>query len=180
MAKKGKIYEANIADLIADDQNANNGTEYGDRILEKSLQKLGAGRSVLVDKDGRLIAGNKTAMKAAEIGLNKAIVVETTGDELVVVKRVDVTLDSKQGRELALADNKVGQSNLEWDFNVADTLQATFDIDSDFMPEKPRKAKNAMWIKVTIQDELEMDEAAEEIEQLVTSKWNSAEVKVKR
>ena len=174
-----KITKGSVTDLIGDDRNANTGTEYGDRILEKSLSKLGAGRSVLVDKDGRLIAGNKTALKCAEIGIDRAIIVETTGDELVVVKRTDISLDSKQGRELALADNKVGQANLAWDFEVAEQLQVEFQVDKDFMPEKKKKA-NTMWIKVTIQDEMEMDEASEEIEQLVTSKWASAEVKVKR
>lgn len=175
----GKITKGKVTDLIGDDRNANIGTEYGDRILEKSLSKLGAGRSVLVDKDGRLIAGNKTALKCAEIGIDKAIIVETTGDELVVVKRTDISIDSKQGRELALADNKVSQSNLAWDFEVADQLQVEFFVDKDFMPEKKKKS-NTMWIKVTIQDEQEMDEASEEIEQLVTEKWASAEVKVKR
>lgn len=79
--------EGNIKDLIFDDKNFNAGSEYGNALLDKSLSKLGAGRSVLCDKNNRLIAGNKTAEKFGELGNQKIIIVETTGDELVVVKR---------------------------------------------------------------------------------------------
>ncbi|HOU22680.1 MAG TPA: hypothetical protein PLN42_00345 [Anaerolineae bacterium] len=37
-------------------------------MLDKSLQELGAGRSILVDRNGRIIAGNKTHEAAAGAG----------------------------------------------------------------------------------------------------------------
>lgn len=109
------VSNAKIETLIADDLNANKGTKQGQRLIEKSLRELGAGRSILIDKNNRIIAGNKTFENAGLIGLNDVIIVETTGDQLVAVKRMDIDLDSKQGRELAIADNATSKSNIEWD-----------------------------------------------------------------
>ena len=50
-----------LADLTPDGENFNKHTEFGQKLLEDSLRKFGAGRSILVDKDGNIIAGNSTA-----------------------------------------------------------------------------------------------------------------------
>lgn len=115
---------SDIKDLKFDDKNFNKHTEFGMGLLEKSLNKFGAGRSILVDKDNNIIAGNGIVEAAANAGLTKTKVVETTGDELVVVKRTDVALDSAQGREMALADNATAQADLEWDEEL---LRSEFD-----------------------------------------------------
>lgn len=104
-----------IETLVQDDHNFNKGTDAGRQLMEKSFKELGAGRSILVDKDGRIIAGNKSQQAAIAAGIKKVRIIETTGDELVAVKRTDLSLDSKEGRELALADNLTTQVNLEWD-----------------------------------------------------------------
>ena len=110
MSKKVKISE-----LVPDDKNYNKGTEFGDSLLDKSLRNYGAGRSILLDKNNRIIAGNKTAQKAGEIGLEDVQIIESDGTKLIAVKRTDIDLDSEAGRELALADNAVSKVNLEWD-----------------------------------------------------------------
>lgn len=104
-----------IQTLVQDDHNFNKGTDAGRQLMEKSFKELGAGRSILVDRDGRIIAGNKSQQAAIAAGIKKVRIIETTGDELVAVKRTDLSLDSKEGRELALADNLTTQVNLEWD-----------------------------------------------------------------
>lgn len=104
-----------IGTLIPDDHNFNRGTEEGARLMQKSFEQFGAGRSVLVDKDNRIIAGNKSTKAAAESGIKRVRIIETDGTELIAVKRTDITLDSKEGRELALADNVTTQVNLAWD-----------------------------------------------------------------
>ena len=107
------IFEAG---LTPDKENANEGTQRGRGLLEKSLRQLGAGRSILTDKDGNVIAGNKTLESAADIDLPVRIV-ETDGNELVVVKRTDLDLYSetdKRARQLAYADNKVAEIDLAW------------------------------------------------------------------
>ena len=106
---------SNIEELKFDDKNFNKHTEYGMSLLEKSLREFGAGRSVLVDKDNNIIAGNGIVESAINAGITKTRVVETTGDELVVVKRTDVELDSKKGRRMAYADNATSSVDLEWD-----------------------------------------------------------------
>lgn len=120
--------ETKINDLIPDDKNFNEGTQYGQHLIEESLRKFGAGRSVLIDKNNRIIAGNKTIENAAAIGLEDVIVVETTGDKIVAVKRTDVDLDSKEGREMALADNATGMVNLRWDEAALAEAEAEFGI----------------------------------------------------
>lgn len=104
-----------INQLAQDQHNFNKGTKAGAKMMKRSLEQLGAGRSILIDKDGNIIAGNKTQQAAIEAGIKKVRVVESDGTELVAVKRTDVALDSKQGRELALLDNLTTQINLEWD-----------------------------------------------------------------
>lgn len=128
---KGKVTEVSVADLVPDDLNFNRGTEYGNALLEKSIQKFGAGRSILLDKNNRIIAGNKAAGKYGELGGEKVIVVETTGDTLVAVKRTDVDLDSQAGRELALADNATQRADLEWDTEVIKEAQEKWGLDAD-------------------------------------------------
>lgn len=104
-----------IEDLTFDDQNANMGDEVGQQRLEDSIRYRGAGRSVLADKNGKLIAGNKTTETAAELGL-EILVVKTRGDKLVVVQREDLDLDEDaEARMLAYEDNRIGQMNLKWD-----------------------------------------------------------------
>lgn len=104
-----------INKLIPDDHNFNKGTDEGAMLLDKSLEELGAGRSILLDKDNRIIAGNKTVESAKRKGLNKIRIVETDGTEIVAVKRTDVSLDTEKGRKLAAADNAVAKKNISWD-----------------------------------------------------------------
>ncbi|GAB3546399.1 hypothetical protein GCM10027577_19800 [Spirosoma fluminis] len=118
-----------ISDLIPDQHNANRGTEYGGHLLEKSLRELGAGRSILIDKNKNIIAGNKTAETAAAIGMEKVRIIETDGTEIIAVMRTDLDIDSKQGRELALADNQVGRVNLDFDPEVIGQLADDFAIE---------------------------------------------------
>ena len=106
---------AKLRDLTPDASNANRGTERGRYALEASLRKYGAGRSILIDRNGKIIAGNKTAETAADVGIDDVIVVQTDGRQLVAVQRTDLDLDSKEARELAYADNRVGQLDLDFD-----------------------------------------------------------------
>lgn len=126
-----KIIETSIEQLVPDNKNANKGTEYGQHLIEESLRKFGAGRSILLDKHDRIIAGNKTIENAAIVGLDNVIIVETDGNQIVAVRRKDIDLDSAKGRELALADNATGKANLAWDEEVVEQLAAQYQIDPE-------------------------------------------------
>lgn len=116
---------------MPDNNNFNKGTEYGDRLMDESLRRFGLGRSILIDKNNRIIAGNKTAEKAADIGFTDVLVVEVDGNQLVAVKRKDIDLDTSKGRELALADNATGKANLSWDERMIAEMAAKFDFNPD-------------------------------------------------
>lgn len=120
--------EINIQDVIPDDQNINLGTEEGRAMLSESIRRLGTGRSILLDKNNRLIAGNKTLEEAIKLGIVKVQVVDSDGSQLVAVKRVDMDLDSKDGRELALADNAVAKANIKFDESVIDRITEQFGL----------------------------------------------------
>lgn len=142
-----KIIETNIESLVPDNKNFNKGTEYGDRLMDESLRKFGLARSIVIDKNNRIIAGNKTAEKAADIGFTDVLVVEVDGNQLVAVKRKDIDLDSAKGRELALADNATSKANLAWDESLIEEVSQQW----GFEPKD--------WgVDVSIQEEPEQEE----------------------
>jgi hypothetical protein len=120
---------ASLTDLTPDDRNANAGTERGRAMVEESLRRYGAGRSILVDRNGNIIAGNTTHEAAIDIGLTDAVIVKTDGRKLVVVQRTDVDLDSPEGRALAVADNRTSEVGLSWDPAVLAALVADAEVD---------------------------------------------------
>lgn len=123
MMKKVKLKH-----LTPDSLNANRGTVRGAGMVERSLSQYGAGRSILVDKEGRIIAGNKTHAAATEIGLDDAVLVESDGTQLVVVKRTDIDLHSPQGRALAIADNRAAEVGLDWDVDALAEIAQGVDL----------------------------------------------------
>jgi len=76
--------------------------------VRRSLEEFGAGRSVLVDKEGKLIAGECVSTEAERLGIPLRIV-DSDGSELVVVRRTDLASDDPRRDELALADNATGE-----------------------------------------------------------------------
>lgn len=120
---------ANISDLRFDDKNFNEHTEYGMSLLEKSLNKNGAGRSILIDKDNRIIAGNGIVEAAGNIGLEDVQIVESDGTKIIAVKRTDISLDSQKGREMALADNATAAADLSWNKGNIEEAADNFGFD---------------------------------------------------
>lgn len=147
----------NISELKFDDKNFNKHTEYGMSLLEKSLRENGAGRSILIDKDNNIIAGNGIIEAAGQVGLEKVKIVETTGDEIIAVKRTDVSLNSKKGRKMALADNSTAKADLEWDFD---------NIMSELTPEEAKE-----WGVEEIKTGLDSEKEIENREPSITSSF---------
>ena len=144
-----KIIETNVEVLIPDNKNFNKHTEYGMHILEESIRKFGLGRSILIDKNNRIIAGNGVVETASQIDLDKVLVVETMGNTLVAVKRTDIDLDSAKGRELALADNATSKVNLAWDESLIEEVSQQW----GFEPQE--------WgVDVSVQEEPEQEESS--------------------
>jgi len=110
-----KVRETTLEEFEQDPDNANAGTPEGSAMLDRSFEEAKAGRSLLADADGVLIAGNKSQKAAKKAGITKAVVVETEGDEIVVVQRTDLHSGDPEREALALYDNRTGQLNLRWD-----------------------------------------------------------------
>ena len=111
-------------DIKFDKKNYRKHSEQNKKRIKKSLKECGAGRSVLVDADDTLIAGNGVFEQAQAMGIPTRVI-ETDGTELVVVKRTDLRTDDDKRKLLAMADNATSD-NVEWDM---ETLQDDFDID---------------------------------------------------
>lgn len=128
-----KAKQVKLTDFIPDPNNANKGTERGRGMLERSLTDLGAGRSIVSDKNGVILAGNKTLETAVESGFENAIVVETDGTKLVVVKRVDLDLATdEKAKKLAIADNRVSEVDLNFDSSILTELSEQIDLSDMF------------------------------------------------
>ena len=138
-----------IDDLIQDDHNFNKGTEEGARLIERSFKDYGAGRSVLIDRNNRLVGGNKAQKGFKGAGFRKVVIVDSDADTLVAVRRKDVDLDSKEGRDMALLDNLTTQKNLAWDevelqqvgANVEGFDVGDFGVSIDQLPGNPFDVK---------------------------------------
>ena len=128
------------------------GTERGKSALDSSLQRYGAGRSILLDKNNRIIAGNQTFSSAGELGFENVVVVESDGKSIIAVKRTDLDLDEKEGREMAYADNRVGQLNLQFspevlkeDFESGELELGPFFTESEI--ESFTKKEEGEWVE---------------------------------
>lgn len=120
----------NVDDITLDNKNFNAGSDKGKIMLEKSIRKFGAGRSILVDKNLRAISGNKTLEGFKASGGQKVMIVEADRDTLVAVKRIDIDLDSKEGREMALADNQTQSINYVPDEEMIEMVAEELNIDT--------------------------------------------------
>jgi len=170
--------------LKFDDKNANRGTERGRELVRKSLQKYGAGRSILVDKNGKVIAGNKTLEQAIAEGIEIEMV-KSDGKRLIVHQRTDLDLDKDPAaRELAIADNRTSELGLDWDFDEIQAMSENFldEFDFDFeafdpnehwqgMPEFKQEDKSAFRsIHVHFRNQEDLDRFTELIGQKLTDK----------
>lgn len=117
-----------VSQIIPDSKNFNAGNPFGESLIAKSFQKFGAGRSILLDKNNKVIAGNKSLQKFAEQGLEDVQIVESDGKKLIAVKRTDIDLDTPEGREMALADNATAKANIDWDFPNLEMAVQEFDL----------------------------------------------------
>ncbi len=120
-------------------KNSNRGTQRGAIQIEESVKKYGFGRSIVVDKNDITVAGNHLLDEAHKRNA-KIRVVETDGSELVVVKRVDLDLDSemdKRAVEYAIVDNRSSQVGLEWDIDqLREEIGAGADLSAFFRPDE--------------------------------------------
>ena len=104
--------KSKTTEIRLDHRNYRKHGEENKRVIKKSLEELGAGRSILVDSEGEIIAGNGVFEQAQELGIPVRII-ETDGAELIAVKRKDLATDDERRKKLALSDNAASDTS-EW------------------------------------------------------------------
>ena len=115
--------------LTFDPANVRRHPERNKATIAASLRRFGAARSIVVDGNNVVRAGNGTLEGAVEAGIAKAVVVDVKGDELVVVRRKDWT--PSEATAYAIADNRAAEL-AEWDdTGLAETLRALQSEDFD-------------------------------------------------
>jgi hypothetical protein len=127
MTQQPKITKRKVTDYQPNPENHNQSNERGAGMIENSFRTLGAGRSLVVDRNGVIIAGNQSQEGAVNAGIQDVIEVETDGNQIVVVRRTDLDLSDKKGkaRQLAYADNRTHEVSF-----TLDVSQVKLDIEA--------------------------------------------------
>ena len=149
-----KLYRGEFMQLKDLKQDKRNYRKHNDRnisLIRKSVDDCGLGRSIVIDNENEIIAGNGLV---SAISKNTPIkVIESTGKELIVVKRTDLSTKDEKRKKLAVMDNSASDSS-EFDLEL---LKLDFD---DFKLQE-------MGIDIeTTEEETEIveDEVPEEVE----------------
>lgn len=135
-----KVTARKITDYQPDPQNPNAHNERGIQVLDDSLSHVGLGRSIVVDRNGIVLAGNSTQERAVDQGFENAIEIESDGTQLIVVKRTDLDLSDDTGnraRQLSYYDNRSAETGIRWDIEqVQAHLNEGLDLAKLFNPEE--------------------------------------------
>lgn len=107
-----------------DKRNYRKHNDKNKNLINKSLKECGAGRSIVIDNENEIIAGNGIYEQAQKLNIPTKII-ETDGTELVVVKRTDLNTNDEKRKQLAIMDNSTSDSS-EFDL---ESLQADFDVE---------------------------------------------------
>lgn len=154
-----QVQEINIEDLQLDELNPNKSSDRGADMILNSLSSVGFGRSVLLDKNNKLIGGNQTVKAALKTALKKVRVIETDGSEIIAVKRTDLDLDvDEKARKLSLFDNRTSEISLNWDPEVLSQLSSDgMDLSELFTEVELSKLCASLADEMEDDDELGMD-----------------------
>jgi DNA modification methylase len=121
-----------INSLLSDHKNARRRTDRSAELIKESLQRYGAARSIVIDEDNRILAGNGTIEGAKAAGIKNVRIIETDGTEVIAIKRSGLSEDEKVG--LALADNRTADLS-EWDQAMLHSLSQEHDLSPWFEQE---------------------------------------------
>ena len=120
---------ASINDLKSDHKNARRRTDRSSDLIKESLQRYGAARSIVIDEENRILAGNGTIDGAKAAGIRRVRIIESEGDEVIAVRRTGLSEEQKVG--LALADNRTADLS-EWDLEMLHRLSEEHELDPWF------------------------------------------------
>ncbi len=108
-----------IKDLQPDPKNARKHNARNIGMIERSLNEVGAARSIVIDEENNILAGNGTIEAAANAGIHNVQIVDADGETIIAVRRKGLTPEQKQ--RLALFDNRTTDTS-EFDNEVLAAL----------------------------------------------------------
>jgi hypothetical protein len=111
-----------IAELVPDPNNARKHSPRNVEMITSALREVGAARSIVIDEDNVVLAGNATIQAATDVGITHVHVVEADGQTVVAVRRRGLTSQAKA--RLALFDNRAAELAEGWDAQVLRVLEA--------------------------------------------------------
>ena len=94
----------NIADLKADPKNERTRTERSEGLIVESLGQVGPWRSIAIDENDVVYAGNGVISACGEIGIERVMVVDADPNTIVAVRRTGLTEEQK--RKYVCFDNR--------------------------------------------------------------------------
>lgn len=101
-----------IGQLKHDQRNPRKHNPRNIGLVVDSLQQVGFARSIVIDEDNTILAGNGVTEAASLAGIEKVIEVEADGETIVAVRRRGLSDEQKQA--LKYYDNRSGEL-AEWD-----------------------------------------------------------------
>lgn len=115
-----------ITELVPDPRNARVHGERNIGMIRESLSEVGAARSIVIDEDDEILAGNGVIEAAKQAGITRIRVIDSDGDEIIAVRRSGLTDEQKV--KLALFDNRTAEL-ATWDVTVLqNTIEAGIDL----------------------------------------------------
>lgn len=181
---RGFFNKMEIKDIkeIVPIKSYNLGTKRGEDLIKRSIQELGYIRSITIDKNNKLLIGDKVLKSAIKLGEQKFRIIETTGDELIIIKRTDIDADTKKGQDISFVDNLatfvnlsydidyiITQMNEVWGFEPRDwdsnfSIQKRLNIEDFFAElenrkiEEPQEEESTKYHQLTLFDEFNMEQ----------------------
>ena len=185
-----KVKNTTIKEVHFDNLNINKGSEFGMSLLGRSIQEVGLGRSVLLDKNNVLIAGNKTVEAAAALGIEKMTIIESNGREIIAVKRTDLDINTDLGIKAKILDNTVSEHNYVEDAEMVQAVIADAEIANivayGLKPSEEEEGRRVSFnasvkhqIKIEFSSSSDLDGAEKDINNLLRNRYPDAIVTVK-
>lgn len=121
-----------MSNIKFDKRNYRKHNEKNKKLIKKSLEECGTGRSIIVDNNEEIIAGNGVYEQAKAMNI-PVKVIETDGTELIAVKRTDLQTGDEKRTKLAILDNSTADSSemdyalLQKDFELVDLMSMGID-----------------------------------------------------
>jgi DNA modification methylase len=128
-----------LGEMQHDPKNARRHTPRNVGMIETALKEVGAARSIVIDENNVVLAGNATIDAAGAAGIERVQIVDADGETIIAVRRTG--LSDKQKARLALYDNRAAEL-AEWDPDVLEQLDREVGLGGLFTDDELQELVN--------------------------------------